>query len=338
MKDLGHRTDAYLRGSPATAYFASGVLLAAITWVDYATGYDLGLFVLYFIPVGIAAWWGTRRAGLLASLAAAACWYGSDLLSGHEYPHVAFGWWETFMRLVSYVTTALALSRIREGIRRQEDLLGIVSHDLKSPLTAISGQAQILRAQESSHPRVVARAEAILRTTTRMASMIDDLVDGARQESGHLTLRVERVPVRSHVEDMLARMSGVLEVGRVDVALPDEPELAVRADAARLERILANLLSNALKYSPADSTVTLEGEVRGDRVILSVRDRGPGVAPQDLTRVFQRYFRAPSTRHVDGIGLGLHSTRLLVEAHGGTIRVENAPAGGAIFRVELPAA
>jgi signal transduction histidine kinase len=338
MRARGRRVDAFLRANTRAAYAASGVLLAAITWLDYVTGYDLGLFVLYFVPVGIAAWWGTRRAGVVVALAAAACWYGSDVLAGHRYPQAYLGYWETFMRLVSNLTMALTLSKIREVLRRQEDLLGVVSHDLKAPLGAIAGQAQMLRGREPGNPWVTARADAILRASSRMDSMIDDLVDGARHESGHLALRFERVPIRDHLLEMLSRMGAVLDAARVEVAIPERPALAVRADPARLERIMANLLSNALKYSPDDAPVTVAAERRDGVVVLSVRDRGPGVAPADMPHLFDRYYRAASTRHVEGVGLGLHSTRLLVEAHGGSIRVENGPDGGATFAVELPAA
>jgi signal transduction histidine kinase len=337
VQAIGRRIDVALRGRPGAAYLASGLLLALITWVDYATGYDLGLFVLYFVPVGIAAWWGTRRAGLLVALAAAACWYGSDFLSGHEYPHAYLGWWETFMRFVSYVTTALTLSRIREGIRRQEMLLAVVSHDLKAPLTALTGQARILRRQEAASPFAVARAEAILRAAGRMASLIDDLVDGARYASGRLALRLERVPLRSHLLQIVAGMEGAQDVGRVRLEVPEDPALAVRADPARLERIFGNLLSNALKYSPEEASVTVTGERRDGRVVVAVQDQGPGVAAEDLPHLFQPYFRGASARRTEGIGLGLHGTRLLVEAHGGAIDVANAPGGGAVFRVDLPA-
>lgn len=338
MRSIGRRLDAALRERPAAAYLVSGVLLALITWIDYVTGYDLGLFVLYFVPVGMAAWWGTRRAGLLAAVAAAACWYGSDLLSGHEYPHAYLGWWETFMRLVSYVTTALTLSRIREGIRRQEMLLAVVSHDLKAPLTALAGQARILRSHEAANPFVAARSEAILRAAGRMSTLIDDLVDGARYTSGRLALRLEHVPLRAHLLQTIAGMEGAQDVGRIRIEVSDDPVLAIRADPARLERILANLISNALKYSPEDTCVTVGGERRGGRVVVAVRDQGPGVAVEDLPHLFQPYFRGSSARRTEGIGLGLHGTRLLVEAHDGTITVVNAPGGGAEFRVDLPAA
>ena len=318
-------------------YAAAGALLAGITWVDYVTGYELGLFVLYFVPVGIVAWWGSRRVAVLFALLAAACWYASDRLSGHAYSHAALVYWETFMRLVSYLTTALTLSMIREGTRRRDDLLRVVSHDLRAPLGALSGQAQILRARGGTDPWVAARADAILRSARRMDLMIDDLVDGARQEAGRLRLDLQPVPLRPHLDEMLDRMGGLLDVARVDVRCEADPALTVMADPARLERILVNLISNALKYSPEGRRVRVDGARRGDRVVLTVEDEGPGISREDLPHLFESYFRGRSGQgDQEGLGLGLHSTKLLVEAHGGRIEVRNRPGGGAEAALFLP--
>lgn len=322
----------------ANLYAAAAALLALITWIDYLTGYELGLFVLYFIPVGLAAWWGSRGAGLTFACAAAVCWYASDRLAGHPYSQALFIYWETFMRLVSYLTTAFTLSKIREGMRRQEDLLRMVSHDLRAPLGAISGQAQILRARAGGDPWVAARADAIVRAANRMDSMIGDLVDGARQEAGHLRLDLQPIQLQGYVTELMGRMRGFLEVDRVDLALAARPALVVKADPGRLERVMVNLISNALKYSPAEARVTVDAEVRDGRVIISVADLGPGIAPEDMAHLFERYYRGRAAQAQAGLGLGLHSARLLVEAHGGRIHVENLSGGGAAFRVELPAA
>jgi len=326
-----------LKITPATLYAASAALLALITWIDYVTGYELGLFVLYFIPVALAAWWGSRRAGLAFACAAAACWYASDRLAEHPYSQAYLIYWETFMRLVSYLTTSLTLSKIREGMRRQEDLLRVVSHDLRAPLGAVSGQAQILRARAGGDPWVAARADAILRAAKRMDSMIGDLVDGAQQEAGRLRLDLQPIELHGYMTELVGRLQGSLEVDRVDLALAAQPPLVVKADPGRLERVIVNLVSNALKYSPAEARVRVDAEARDGWVILSIADRGPGMAPEDMAHLFERYYRGRAARERDGLGLGLHSTRLLVEAHGGRIHVENAPGGGATFRVELPA-
>jgi signal transduction histidine kinase len=324
--------------TPAILYVGSALLLALVTWWDAVSGYELGLFILYFFPVAIAAWWGSRRAGVLFACAAAVCWYGSDRFAEHPYSMPLLIYWETFMRFASYLTTALALAKVREGMRRQEDLLRVVSHDLRAPLAALSGQAQLLRRRTEGDAWMTARADAILRATGRMDGMIADLVDGAMEAAGKLRLDVQAVPLQPFVAELMGRMQGALEVERVDLALSARPPLAVKADPGRLERVIVNLVSNALKYSPAEERVRVDAEEREGRVIISVADRGPGIPPAEVAHLFRRYYRGRAARDRAGLGLGLYSTRLLVDAHGGDLTVEAAPGGGAVFRVSLPAA
>ncbi len=318
-------------------YIGVAGLLAVITWIDYLTGYELGLFVFYFIPVGLAAWYGSRAAGLALAVASAACWYVADRLNLHPYSNALFIYWETFMRFVAYVTTALTLSNIRARMRERESLLHLVSHDLRAPLGAVVGQAQILRRSAGADSWTVARADAILRAASRMDAMIEDLVDAARLESGRLHLELEEVELAAYLCELLARMGASLDVERVDLAMPASERIAVRADPRRLERVLLNLLSNALKYSP-EGRVRLEVASRGGWVAISVVDGGPGIRPEDLPHLFQRFYRGRGAPSRDGLGLGLYGARLLVEAHGGRIEVESAPGAETRFRVELPAA
>jgi signal transduction histidine kinase len=311
-------------------------LLAAITWVDYVTGYELGLFIFYFIPVGLAAWFGSRAAGLVFAVASAACWYAADRLALHPYQHALLIYWETFMRLVSYFTTALTLSSIRKHVQDREDLLRIVSHDLRAPLGAVVGQARILRRQAGEDAWTVARADAILRAANRMDAMVEDLLDGARFEAGRLRLALEEVDLAAFLGELLGRMGASLEVERVELALPESGSMTVRADPRRLERVILNLLSNALKYAP-EGKVRLEVRSRSGWATLSVVDEGPGIHPDDLRHLFQRFYRGRATPTPDGIGLGLYGARVLVEAHGGTLTVTSEVGKGSTFRVELPA-
>jgi signal transduction histidine kinase len=322
------------RNSKLLAAGAALASLAAITWADVATGYELGLFVFYFLPVAMAAWWLSRRAGIAFAVAAGGCWLLADRLSSTPYSHSVYLYWETAMHLVSYLVVALALSQIRTVVQRQQDLLRVVSHDLRSPLTALIGQAQLLEANAAPGSPVAGRTEAILRVGRRMASMIEDLVDAARFESRRLVLDVREVEVTPFLGELLRRMSTVLPRERVELRLPPEPA-AVRADPARLERIVVNLLSNALRYSPGP--VQVEVRPAGARVVLAVIDHGPGIAAADRRHLFERYYRGSASRGTSGVGLGLYSTQLLVRAHGGRIRVEESRGGGATFLVELPA-
>jgi signal transduction histidine kinase len=309
--------------------------LALITWVDWTTGYELGLLVFYYLPVGMAAWWHSRRAGVVFAFAAGGCWLLADRLSGTPYSHSVYLYWETTMHLVSYLLVALTLSQIRTVLRRQQDLLRVVSHDLRSPLTALIGQAQLLAARAEPGSPAAGRTEAILRAGRRMSSMIDDLVDAARFESRRLVLDLRTVELEPFLGELLRRMSTALPCERVELRLPPKPA-AVLADPARLERIVVNLLSNALRYSP--EPVQVEVRPAGARVVLAVVDHGPGIAAEDRRHLFERYYRGSASKGTPGVGLGLHSTLLLVRAHGGRIRVEESRGGGATFLVELPAA
>jgi signal transduction histidine kinase len=323
--------------SRTTIYALSFALLASICWFDYLTGYELGLFALYFVPIGLVARFGTRRAGLLFAVAAALGWYASDVLDQHPYSKAYLVYWETFMRFASFAITAWALSRVRSEMRAQEDLLSVVSHDLRAPLGAVEGQARILRGRAPDE-WVAARADAILRASHRMDGMIQDLVDGARHRAGKLRLELRTFDLHPYLTDLLRRLEGALEVERVDLRVDPAAGLRVRADPDRLDRILANLISNALKYSPPDARVRVSADLRAGWLVLTVADEGPGIAPADLPHLFERYYRGRGVPEKAGIGLGLHSCRMLAEAHGGHVRVEPSSGRGATFVVVLPEA
>jgi signal transduction histidine kinase len=312
-------------------------LLAAITWIDYVTGYELGLFVLYLAPVALTAWYGSRRAGLAFSLASGACWYLSDRLSLHPYSNALLIYWETMMRLVSYVTTALTLARIRTDLRKREDLLHVVSHDLRAPLGALVGQAKILRRRAEGDSFATARLDAVLRSASRMDDMIEDLVDSARKDSQQLRIEPVPVDVGTYLRELLDRNGPLLEADRIRLIVDGVESPIALADVNRLERIILNLLSNALKYSPPDSPVELRAAASGAWVTISVIDHGPGIPREDLPHVFDRFYRGKGTVARGGLGMGLYIVRMLVEALGGRVRVEPSPEGGTAFHVVLPA-
>jgi signal transduction histidine kinase len=168
----------------------------------------------------------------------------------------------------------------------------------------------------------------------RMERMLRDLADSARSESGKLELAAEPVPLGAFVAGFLETAEGVLDVRRVQNAVPVALP-PVFADPDRLDRILANLVGNALKYS--HGAVVVRAEHANGEVRIAVADQGAGVAADDLPRLFQRYYRGQ--RHEgEGLGLGLFIVRKLVEAHGGRIWAESRPGEGATFTFTLPVA
>ncbi len=241
---------------------------------------------------------------------------------------------------------ALARSRLTEEARaaalkaRMEEmrssLLSAVSHDLRTPLAAITGAATTLRDESATVPpeERAGLLGAICDEADRMERLVANLLDMTRLESGGLPLKREWVPLEEMVGSVLTRLEKRL-VGRpVAVRLPDDlPLLSV--DPVLIEQVLLNLLENAAKYTPAESPLDVTARADESSVVFEVADRGPGLPEEAPGRVFEKFYRGPHVG-VGGVGLGLPICRGMVEAHGGTITAENRAGGGAVFRVTLP--
>jgi PAS domain S-box-containing protein len=229
---------------------------------------------------------------------------------------------------------------LRELEQQREDLLRAVSHDLRNPLAAVLGQAQLVerRLERAELDEARKGVRGIIAAARRMDVMIEDLVDAARAEAGQIRLDRRAIRMRDLAFGLKERLRSALDVERIDIEVPEDlPE--VWADPARLERILTNLWSNALKYSAAGTRVTVSARAEDGWVVTSVADRGPGISPEELPRLFERYFRGAAGRERgEGVGLGLYITRRLVEAHGGRIWVESQVGVGSTFSFSLPVA
>jgi len=231
------------------------------------------------------------------------------------------------------LTEVTALHEIQE---RREDLIRTISHDLRTPLAAILLHGALLQ-RDAPTSEVERRASAIRRLGASMTSMLDELVQLVKLEgppAGEPELRpLELGPFLREVVDRVAGWGPARE--RVRIARV-EPAF-VRCDAFALERVMTNLLTNALKYSPEPAPVTVSvSATAGERLELAVSDRGPGIPPDEQERIFARFVRRERDRHSEGLGLGLYITRLLVERLGGQIRVESAVGAGSTFVVTLP--
>ncbi|MGQ9682998.1 MAG: HAMP domain-containing sensor histidine kinase [Anaerolineae bacterium] len=241
--------------------------------------------------------------------------------------------------LAAAVNTMAA--QLRQRQEQRDDVVRAVSHDLRNPLAAIQGQAQLLqrRLERSGHiGQERAGVEAILASTASLNGLIQDLADSVRSEAGQLQLDRTSLDLRAYVPDLLRRQAAALDTQRLTVAIDHELP-PVWADPNRLERILANLLSNALKYSGPGTPVTLAARPQGQEVLITVSDQGPGIAPEDLPHLFERYYRGRGeAAQRQGIGLGLYITKALVEAHGGRITVESEAGQGSTFAFTLPVA
>jgi signal transduction histidine kinase len=238
-----------------------------------------------------------------------------------------------------------AAHRLREARDRERalessrrELIAWVSHDLRTPLAGIRAIAEALEDGVVDDPASVASYYASLRSESdRLAGLVDDLFELSQAQAGVLTLHWDRISLKDLVSDAVAGVSPVAAAKgvRVDGRI-GEPAPEVVASPPELVRALRNILENAVRHTPADGSVVVEAGSRGDEAYVAVQDDGGGIRPDDIERVFDVGFRADPARGRDGgAGLGLAIAKELVEAHAGTITVENRN-GGARFVINLP--
>ena len=223
-----------------------------------------------------------------------------------------------------------------ESERLRNSLLAALSHDLRTPLTVLVGLAESLALTKPPlSPAQAETADAIQDEARRMSTLVGNLLDMARIESGHVSLNLQWQPLEEVVGAALDSSRSMLLRHKVEVRIPRDLPL-VRFDALLLERVLVNLLENASKYTPPGSTVTLSAEVIADQLSVSVSDNGPGLPKGREEAVFQKFTRGERESATPGVGLGLSICRAIVEAHQGRIVGMNRPGGGATFTLTLP--
>ena len=274
-------------------------------------------------------------------------------------PRHSFAVWREEVRLRSYPWTASDLEAADElhrravevdverrllseqrAVRARDYLLAVVSHDLRNPLSAILMQAEVMLepalGDEESARLSRASAERIRRLAAHMKAIIEDLLDLARIETQGLAMHLKAVESRVMIEEARLAASPLAEAKRITLAVESIDSPRVKADPERIFRVLMNLIDNAIKFTPEGGTITIRAERRGDDLLITVGDTGPGIAADHLPHVFNRYWKGRPASQV-GAGLGLNIAKGIVEAHGGRIWAESST-GGARVSFTLPLA
>ena len=228
--------------------------------------------------------------------------------------------------------------QLRAANAAKSEFLSRMSHELRTPLNAVLGFGQLLEMDELTAEQRDGVVQ-ILKAGKHLLELINEVLDLARIESGRLSLSPEPMAVRDLIDEAVGLIGPLADAAQIDLHLEVE-DATVRADRQRLKQVLLNLLSNAVKYNRAGGAVWISGHpVAGERACITVADTGPGIAAARLERLFEPFERLGAEETtVEGSGLGLSLTKLLVEAMGGTIEVESEPDRGSTFRVELPLA
>jgi signal transduction histidine kinase len=254
--------------------------------------------------------------------------------------------------LLARVRSNLELARMREeavrqearatslgeAVRARDEFLSVASHELKTPLAAFQLHLEVVRRglSRESEERLGPRITQAGRQVQRLASLVNVLLDVSQLSTGRLQLTLDTLDLSALVAETVARMQEELTRAGSQVTLKAEAALEGAYDRLRIEQVVTNLLSNAVKYG-GGRPIEVGLERAGTRALLRVTDHGIGISPEDRARIFERFERAVPTRKYGGLGLGLWIARQVVEAHGGSIAVEDTPGGGATFTVDLPA-
>lgn len=228
----------------------------------------------------------------------------------------------------------------RTAIRVRDEFLSVAAHELKTPLTSLRATAQLeLRRLERDgglDPARVKRGYQIIdQQSAKLARLTGQLLDVSRLELGKLELETDEVDVAALIRGMVDEARG--RADRHSLAYDGPERLMMVADQMRLEQVVANLIDNAIKYSPNGGGIVVEVAPDGDdQVRIAVTDGGVGIAPEHREHIFDRFYQAHVERHYTGLGLGLYVCREIIERHGGTISAEFPEVGGTRFVVRLP--
>ena len=240
----------------------------------------------------------------------------------------------------AYETERKTVEELRRLSALRADFVSLVSHELRTPMAAVIGAARTLqqRWRELSPDQRESFLELIAGETNRLAELIGDVLDTSRIEAGTFSFRFQEVDLGQLVHDTVA----TAQVGQDEVRLrADVPSALpeIRGDRDRLRQVLTNLIDNAIKYSPAGGEVEVHVYPENGRVLVDVRDNGPGIAKADQKLIFEKFGRVTGSGDTrPGTGLGLFIARSIAEAHGGALEVQSAPEQGATFTLELPVA
>jgi len=240
--------------------------------------------------------------------------------------------------LLNIIATVRDITRFREAEELKSTFISVISHELKTPVALIKGYVGTLRREDANWDREVVKDSlaVIEEESDRLTGLIENLLDASRLQAGGLSISQSDVAMNMLTRRIAERFQTQSSIHKIGVDFPDDFPI-VMGDETRLEQVLANLVSNAIKYSPQGGEIQISGQVRPGQVIVCVSDQGPGVAPEDIPHIFDRFYRSSiAKRTTKGAGLGLYLARAVVEAHGGRIWIDPRPGKGARICFSIP--
>jgi heavy metal sensor kinase len=228
------------------------------------------------------------------------------------------------------------LERIQSLITEMREVTDNIAHDLKSPVTRIRGLAEVTLTTGRSLNEYRNMAASTIEECDCLLGMINTMLEISEFEAGVATLNITKVDVSALIEEACDLFQPFAEDRKLVIKTKVAPRLLLAGDKSKLQRVVTNLLDNAIKYTPAGGTITVSAEEEENKVKISLRDTGIGIAADDIPHIFDRFYRADQSRSEPGAGLGLSLVMAIIQAHGGDIQVKSAPGAGSTFTIVLP--
>jgi len=295
---------------------------------------SLGLITISIIVIALTGGWVLTQSALqpIRRLSSAV---RRIIATGRTDERVAAGAGDDAINELTLLFNAM-LDRIEGLVQGMRAALDNVSHDLRTPLTRLRGTAELALASEADIERYREALADSIEETDRVLVMLNALMDISEAESGAMPLNRERFDLNDAADRAIDLYREVAETKEVTLESGIRQASAVLADRVRIEQAAANLIDNAVKYTPKGGRVVVDVETVDGHAVLRVRDTGPGIPASELPRIWERLFRGDRSRTSRGLGLGLSLVKAIVYAHGGTVDVSSEPGHGSVFSVSLP--
>lgn len=301
----------YVSQKPRYIAVVSLIMIFFIGWFDYVTGYELGLSPLYFLPIALVAWNMRLLYGIFAGILSALMWYLAERLAQVNIANHFIIIWNSGIRLIIFIMIAYTIWLISVGRRRQKELVDFIIHDLRAPLTNVSGGLHLLRDYATerldSEQRDVLAASLV--SCDRANTLVSSILDISRFEAGKMELEMNIEPIKEIVDLSLVEVSAWAKRNRVSVqASYHSQHKSVYTDKGLLLRIMVNLLSNAIKASPPESIIKVRlFDYDETHIGISVHDEGPGIPENMKDKIFDKFaqLKARKGGFFVGSGIGL---------------------------------
>jgi signal transduction histidine kinase len=320
----------------------AGACVGAIWLVDISTGPDLGFAIFYLIPIGLASWWLGRASAVIMALLSTVGWMSADLIA-HPNAAVSAGVWNGLTRAAIFLMLALLIDQVRReriALRlvdaHREESLALIAHTLRRSAGEIESAIPDLSRAPALSAAERSAIDELRRQSRNFKRFADDVLEVGQLEAGRFRLN----RARFDLSEFVATLAKETDRNRLQL-VAESDAVWVDADSERLRTAIEHILNNSLRFSAPGSTVHVTVAQRENRARVVVKDQGVGLARSHLGVIFRKYGRVETAATKDkiGVGMGLYVTRLIVEAHGGTISASSVGLGlGSTFTLDLPLA